>query len=401
MASIVASNKGDDVTLIEKTSSLGNKLKITGKGRCNITFSGDIEDFKENVVRNNKFMYSSYSNFTNNDVVEFFSKLGVKTKIERGGRIFPVSDKAEDVVNALIKKSKENNVKILLNSSIKDIIIRNNKVIGVLLNNGNSIECDKCIIATGGKSYSKTGSQGDGYLLAKKLGHNIVDILPGLVPLRSNDKICKELQGLSLRNISYKLIDKENNKELYSDFGELLFAHFGITGPVVLSSSSVLNRLNNVNEKMKSGNIIAVIDLKPALTFEVLDKRICRDFEKYTNKEFKNSLNELLPQKIISKIIELSKIEETKKVNQITREERQHLVKCIKELKITICDLLPLELAIITCGGVDVKEINPKTMESKIIKGLFFAGEVIDVDAFTGGYNLQIAFSTAVAAGNN
>lgn len=401
MAAITASKKGDDVTLVEKTSSLGNKLKITGKGRCNITFSGDLEDFKENVIRNNKFMYSSFSNFTNNDVVEFFSNLGIKTKIERGGRIFPVSDRAEDVVNALIKKIKENNVKILLNSSIKDIITRDNKVVGVLLNNGKNIECDKCIIATGGKSYSKTGSEGDGYLLAKKLGHNVIDIMPGLVPLRSNDVICKELQGLSLRNISYKLIDEEINKEIYNDFGELLFAHFGITGPVVLSSSSVLNRLKNVNEKLKSKSIIAVIDLKPALSFEVLDKRICRDFEKYTNKEFKNSLNELLPQKLIPAIIKLSGINETKKVNQITKEERQNLVKCIKNIRIRISDLLPLELAIITCGGVDVKEINPKTMESKIIKGLYFAGEVIDVDAFTGGYNLQIAFSTAVAAGNN
>lgn len=401
MAAIISANEGNEVILLEKTSSLGNKLKITGKGRCNLTFSGDMEDFKRNIVKNYKFMYSSFSNFNNNDVIEFFENLGVKTKVERGARVFPVSDKASDVVDALHNELKKRKVKVIFNSTIKDFIVRDNTLKAIILNNGTIIECDKCILATGGKSYSKTGSSGDGYILAKKLGHKIVDILPGLVPLRSNNNICKKLQGLSLRNIEYKLVDKTNNKMIYSDFGELLFAHFGLTGPVVLSSSSVLNRIDNYIDKLKSHEIKAVIDLKPALSFEVLDKRICRDFEKYNNKEFKNSLNDLLPQKLIPVITKLSGINEVKKVNQITKEERQNLVKCIKELSINIEGLMPLELAIITCGGIDVKEVDPKTMQSKIIKGLFFAGEVLDVDAFTGGYNLQIAFSTAVAAGKN
>lgn len=400
MAAIVASNNGDEVVLVEKTSSLGNKLKITGKGRCNLTFFGDIEDFKKNVIRNSKFMYSSFSSFSNNDVIEFFNSLGVKTKVERGNRVFPVSDKASDVVDALIRRLKKNNVKILLNSSIKDLVIRDNKVKGVILDNL-VIDCDKCIIATGGNSYCKTGSQGDGYKIAQKHGINVTHISPGLVPLKSNDMICKELQGLSLRNVGYKLIDETTNKEIYCDFGELLFAHFGITGPVVLSSSSVLNRIDDLEKKLKAKKIVAIIDLKPALSFETLDKRICRDFEKYTNKEFKNSLNELLPKKIIPTIIRKSEIKEDKKVNQITKFERQNLVKCIKEIKIEISTLMPLDYAIITCGGIDVKEINPKTMEVKKIKGLFFAGELLDIDGFTGGYNLQIAFSTAVAAANN
>lgn len=401
IAAITSANEGNEVTLLEKTSSLGNKLKITGKGRCNLTFSGDIEDFKRNIVKNYKFMYSSFSNFNNNDVIEFFENLGVKTKVERGARVFPISDKACDVVDALQNELKRRKVKVLFNSTINDFIVENKILKAIILNDGTILHCDKCILATGGKSYSKTGSSGDGYTLAKRLGHRVIDIVPGLVPLRSKDGICKDLQGLSLRNIGYKLVDKTNNKVIYNDFGELLFAHFGLTGPVVLSSSSVLNRIDSHIDKLKSHKIKAIIDLKPALSFDVLDKRICRDFEKYNNKEFKNSLNDLLPQKLIPVIVKLSSINEIKKVNQITKEERQNLVKCIKELSINIEELMPLELAIVTCGGIDVKEVDPKTMQSKIIKGLFFAGEILDVDAFTGGYNLQIAFSTAVAAGKN
>ena len=370
MAAITAARENNEVTLIEKTSSLGNKIKITGKGRCNLTFDGDLEDFKRNIVKNYKFMYSSFNNFTNKDVVSFFESHGVKTKVERGGRIFPVSDSALDIVKALEKELKKQKVNILLNTSIKEVLTCNNIVTGIKLENGKNLECDKCIIATGGKSFPKTGSSGDGYKLAKKLGIDIVDITPGLVPLRSNDKEVKELQGLSLKNISFKLIDE--NKTICEDFGELMFAHFGLTGPVVLSSSSVLNRIDNLKEKLQLGKIFAIIDLKPALSFEVLDKRICRDFEKYTNKEFKNSLNDLLPQKLIPVIIKNSAIDENKKVNQITKEERKRLTECIKNLRVNISDLMPLEIAIITCGGINVKEINPKTMESKKISGLYF-----------------------------
>ena len=401
MSAIISARNKNDVILIEKTNSLANKLKITGKGRCNLTFSGDIEDFKKNVVKNYKFMYSSFSKFDNNDVINFFSKLGVKTKVERGARVFPVTDNAEDVVNALKKELTRLNVNIIYNSKVKEIVCMKNSFKGVKLENGEVITADKCILATGGKSYSKTGSTGDGYKLAEKLGHNISKIIPGLVPLKSEDMVCKELQGLSLKNVSYKLVDEESNTLLYDDFGELMFAHFGLTGPIVLSSSSVLKRVDNIEDKIKNHKIYAVIDLKPALDVQTLDKRICRDFEKYNNKEFKNSLNDLLPQKLIPVIIASSGIEETKKVNQITKEERKKLLKCIKELKINISGTMPLETAIITCGGVDTKEIDPKTMQSKIIQGLYFAGEIIDVDAFTGGYNLQIAFSTAFAAGNN
>ena len=399
IAAITAAKEKNEVILVEKKSSLGNKLKITGKGRCNLTFEGDIENFKQNVVENFKFLYSSFSNFTNKDTVEYFNSLGVPTKLERGGRIFPVSDKAEDIVIALKKELNKYNVKVLLNSSIKDIIVENNIVKGVLLQNNKTLECDKCILATGGKSYTSTGSTGDGYVLAKELGHNVVKIRPGLVPLKSNDDICKKLQGLSLKNVTLKLFD--DNKKIYEQFGEMLFSHFGITGPIVLSASSKLNRIDDIDNKLKLKKIYAVIDLKPALDFETLDKRICRDFEKYSNKEFKNSLNDLLPQKIIPVILELSCIKQNKKVNQITKDERKRLVEIIKNFKINITGFMPLDIAIITCGGIDTKQINPKTMESKLVKGLYFAGEIIDVDAYTGGFNLQIAFSTGVAAGKN
>lgn len=401
IAGITSAEEGNNVILVEKNSSLGNKLKITGKGRCNLTFDGDEEKFRNNIVNNSKFMYSSFSNFNNKDVVDFFNKLGVKTKVERGGRVFPVSDSAMDVVNALKNKLKKENVKIKYNSKVVEIITENEKISGVKLENGTEIACDKCIIATGGKSYSSTGSTGDGYILLEKLGHSIKEIKPGLVPLKSEDKICKELQGLSLRNVKVSLIDKTNNKILYSEFGEMMFSHFGVTGPVVLSASSKLNTVKSIKEKLDKNQIELVIDLKPALSFEVLDKRIQRDFEKYTNKEFKNSLNDLLPQKLISPIINLSKIDKEKKVHQITREQRENLVNIVKNLKINISGFMPLDMAIVTSGGINTKEINPKTMESKIVKGLYVVGELLDVDAYTGGYNLQIAFSTGVAAGKN
>lgn len=399
IAAITSAKEGNKVTLIEKKSSLGNKIKITGKGRCNLTFDGDIDKFKSNIVKNYKFMYSSFNSFNNNDVIKYFENIGVKTKVERGGRVFPVSDKAEDVVYALERELKKYNVKIIFNKSVKDLVIIDKKIKKVLVEN-EELECDKCIIATGGMSYKTTGSTGDGYLLAKKAGHNIVDILPGLVPLKSDDKMCKDLQGLSLKNVLLTLREK-NGKKIYEELGEMMFSHFGITGPIVLSSSSKLNRYDNVVEKINNHEITADIDLKPALDIETLDKRICRDFDKYINKEFKNSLNDLFPQKLIPVIISLSGIDENKKVHQITKKEREKLVQIIKKLQVNITGFMPIDIAIITSGGVDVKDINPKTMESKIISGLHFAGEILDIDAYTGGFNLQIAFSTGYAAGKN
>ena len=398
MAAITSAKNNNDVILIEKTKSIGNKVKITGKGRCNLTFDGDIEDFKNNIVKNDKFMYSSFSNFTNKDVVEYFNSLGVKTKVERGGRIFPASDRAEDVVLALKNELKKYNVKIDYEIELKDFIIKDNTLIGIKTNKKDYF-ADKFILCTGGKSYKTTGSSGEGFELLKKYGHNIIDLRPGLVPLKSNDEICKRLQGLTLKNVGFKILDKE--KVIYDSFGEMLFAHFGLTGPIVLSGSSLLNRLENLGDKFTKKNIYGIIDLKPALSLETLDKRIKRDFDRYSNKEFKNSLVDLLPQKMIPVIVELSNIKPDKKVHQITKEERGRLAYLIKNLKIQIVDLMPIDIAIITCGGVDVKQVNPKTMESKVIKNLFLAGEVLDVDAFTGGFNLQIAFSTAVAAGKN
>ena len=401
IAAIESAKLNNKVIICEKTASLGNKLKITGKGRCNLTFDGTIDDFKKNVLKNSKFMYSSFSNFDNNDVIKYFNDLGIETKIERGGRIFPVCDDAKQVVYALEKEIKRQNIEVKYNASVSDLILKEDKIEGVKLSTGEIIKCDKCIVATGGMSYKGTGSTGDGYNLAKKVGHNIVDVKPGLVALSSNDDICKDLQGLSLRNVGFKILDIEENKTLYDDFGELLFAHFGLTGPVALSSSSIINRVDGINEKIKQNKIFAYIDLKPALSEEVLDKRLCRDFEKYANKEYKNSLGELLPQKLISVIIEKSKIDPNKKVHQITKEERKRIVRILKNLSVKIIGFESFNTAIITCGGIDVKEINPKTMESKKVSGLYFAGEVLDIDAYTGGYNLQIAFSTGVASAKN
>lgn len=398
MAAITSAKLGNKVILIEKTSNVGNKIKITGKGRCNITFDGDIEDFKNNIVKNNKFMYSSFMNFSNKDVIEYFEALGVKTKIERGGRVFPVSDKAEDVVIALKNELIKYNVKIEYNTYIKDFILEENSLVAIETNNG-VYKADKFIICTGGKSYSSTGSSGECFDILEKYGHNIIELKPGLVPLKSKDKIYKQLQGLTLKNVGFKIKDSE--KIIYDSFGEMLFAHFGLTGPVVLSGSSLLNRVEKLEEKFTKNAICGIIDMKPALSLETLDKRIQRDWDKYSNKEFKNSLIDLLPQKLIPVIIELSEINPEKKVHQITKEERLRLVNLLKNIPVSIDGLMPMEIAIITCGGVDVKQVNPKTMESKIIKNLFFAGEILDVDGYTGGFNLQIAFSTAVAAGKN
>jgi len=397
IAGISAARNGDKVTIIEKMNSCGKKLLITGKGRCNITNSTDMNGFIENTPCNGRFLYSALNNFDNNDIIQLLEKEGIKTKVERGGRIFPVSDKSQDVLNVLLKILKDLNVKILTNREVKKIIVNEGTVKGVELNTKEEINADKVILATGGKSYPVCGSTGDGYKLAEELGHAITDLKPSLIPLISNNEECGRLQGLSLRNVAIKL--KDNNKVIYQDFGEMLFTHYGVSGPVILSSSAHLIRYKNVNELLKNGSIKLEIDLKPALSEEKLDLRILRDFEEVKNKEFKNSLDKLLPQKLISVVIEKTKVNPYKRVNEITKEERTTIVKVLKCFEIIINGVRPIEEAIITSGGISTKEINPKTMESKIVKGLYFAGEIIDVDAYTGGFNLQIAWSTGYTAG--
>jgi len=402
MAAIKASAENNDVVLLERNNSLGKKLLITGKGRCNITSSLPIEKFISNIPGNGRFLYSAFQNYTNKDIINFMEEQGVNIKEERGNRIFPESDKSLDVLNAFERKLKRYNVQIKTNTRVKEICEKNRQVTGVLLENRVKIDADKVILATGGKSYPLTGSTGDGYEMAKKLGHTIVEPKASLVPLatrRNFLEICKQMQGLSLKNISIKIEDEENKKIIYEDFGEMLFTHFGVSGPTILSSSAVILRYKNIKEKMNQGKIFLKIDLKPALTIEKLDARIQRDFQKFKNKEIRNALFELLPQKMILPVLKLSNIDEEKKVNSITKQERQNLEKVLKDFPVEICDFRPIEEAIITSGGISIKEINPKTMESKIIKGLYFAGEIIDVDAYTGGFNLQIAYSTGYTAG--
>ena len=385
--------------------SLGKKLLITGKGRCNITSSLPIEDFIQNVPGNGIFLYSSFNNFTNKDIIKMLEEEGLKVKEERGHRIFPITDSSKDVLNVLVRLLKRSNVKIETNAKVEKILTENEKIVGVqavIDGKVKTINADKVILATGGMSYPVTGSNGDGYELAKELGHTITKIKPSLIPLtaqRESLEICKELQGLSLINVSIKLIDTQKNKIIYDDFGEMLFTHWGVSGPIILSGSAHLLRYKNVEELLKEGKIELSINLKPALTEEKLENRILRDFEAQKNKEFKNSLNELLPKKLIEPIIRMSGIDENKKVNSITKQERKNLVKLLQDFRIKISGFRPINEAIVTSGGISVKEINPKTMESKIIHGLYFAGEIIDVDAYTGGFNLQIAWSTGYTAG--
>ena len=385
LAAIKSRKEKNQVTIIEKNKILGKKMLITGKGRCNITSGVDMSEFIKNVPSNGKFLYSSFKNFTNKDILKL---LNIPVKLERGNRYFPVSDKAKDVVDALEKELS--GVEILTNTSATEIITKNNEAIGVKTNKGDFF-ADKVILATGGKSYPLTGSTGDGYEMAKKLGHTITKIKPALVPLvaKKESKIqCQQMQGLSLRNIGLKLFN--NNKLIYEDFGEMLFTHYGITGPIILSASSHLVRQELNNPRIE-------IDLKPALTDEKLDERILRDFEIEKNKEFRNALDQLLPQKMIPVILEILQI--NKKVNEVKKMERQKLVRTLKHFSIEIEGFRDISEAIITSGGINVKEINPKTMESKLIKNLYFAGEIIDVDAYTGGFNLQIAYSTGYTAG--
>lgn len=400
MAAISASMNGNEVILLEKNKSLGKKLLITGKGRCNITSSLSLDDFIKNTPGNGMFLYSAFNSFTNLDIINFLKEQGLSVKEERGNRIFPVTDRAQDVLNCFEKKLKELKVKILYEKQVLEILTdKEEKVCGVKTKN-ETINADKVILATGGKSYPLTGSTGDGYELAKKLGHTITPIKPSLVPLETYEQnLHQKLQGLSLKNVKIKLVDTSKNKEIYEDFGEMLFTHFGVSGPIILSGSAHLVRYKNIENLLKNKQIKLKIDLKSALTEEKLNDRILRDFQELKNKNFKNSLDKLLPQKLIPVIIEYSNINPEKQVNSITKQERMKLIQTLKDFEVTIKKFRKIEDAIITCGGINVKEVNPKTMESKKVEGLYFAGEILDVDSYTGGFNLQIAYSTGYVAG--
>ena len=446
MSAISAKEKNpkNEVIILEKNNQLGKKLLITGKGRCNITSSLDMEDFIKNIPGNGRFLYSAFNEFTNKDIINFLKEEGLEVKKERGDRIFPVTDKSLDVLKCFEKRIKKLEIEVKYNVKVEKILVKNENKIskekndmfldkeeitinedkkptdedkiptdekeislkqdkmsiyGVKTNIG-IIKADKVILATGGKSYPLTGSTGDGYNLAKELGHKITEIKPSLVPLEIYEKdICSNLQGLSLKNVLINIIDKNKGKVIYNDFGEMIFTHFGVSGPIILSASAHLVRYKNIAQLLKENKIILKIDFKPALDEQKLDARILRDFEEIKNKQFKNSLDKLLPQKLIPVIIKKTNIDEEKRVNLIKKEERKKLVSLIKDFEVTISKFRPIEEAIITAGGISIKDINPKTMESKIVKNLFFAGEIIDVDAYTGGFNLQIAYSTGYVAG--
>lgn len=390
IAAGAAGSLGKDVTLFEKNEKIGKKIYITGKGRCNITNASEIEDFMENIINNKEFMYSSLYTFNNENIIELLNNEGIETKIERGNRVFPLSDKSSDVIKGFNSYLKKNNVKVKLNSNI-ETIEKHNSGFNIILEN-EIIYFDKIIIATGGNSYKATGSTGDGYKFAKKFGHKIIEPKPALCPINLNNHDT-DLQGLSLKNVELKLFN--NNKLLNSIFGEMLFTHFGISGPIVLSMSSYLTM---IEDKSK---IRLTIDLKPKLSFEKLDSRVLKDFNLNNNKILGNSLDDLLPKKLINPVIEKSKNDYNKVIHQLTKEERINLINTLKDFPIEFKEIRHLNEAIITSGGVDTKEINPSTMESKIQKNIFFAGEVIDIDALTGGYNLQIAYSTGYLAGLN
>ena len=446
MSAISAKEKNpkNEVIILEKNNQLGKKLLITGKGRCNITSSLDMEDFIKNIPGNGRFLYSAFNEFTNKDIINFLKEEGLEVKKERGDRIFPVTDKSLDVLRCFERRIKKLEIEVKYNVKVEKILVKSENKIpkeenGMLLDKEGKtinedkkptnedkisidekeislkqdemfiygvktkigiIKADKVILATGGKSYPLTGSTGDGYNLAKELGHKITEIKPSLVPLEIYEKdICSNLQGLSLKNVLINIIDKNKGKVIYNDFGEMIFTHFGVSGPIILSASAHLVRYKNITQLLKENKIILKIDFKPALDEQKLDARILRDFEEIKNKQFKNSLDKLLPQKLIPVIIKKTNIDEEKRVNLIKKEERKKLVSLIKDFEVTISKFRPIEEAIITAGGISIKDINPKTMESKLVKNLFFAGEIIDVDAYTGGFNLQIAYSTGYVAG--
>ena len=386
-------NKDAQITVIEKNERPARKVMITGKGRCNVTNNCDIDTLISSVPKNGRFLYSAFSALNPNDVMSFFESVGVPLKTERGNRVFPVSDKAVDIVDALVKTAKSGGAKII-GGQAEEIMARDGVVTGVKLSNGQILEADSVILATGGMSYPLTGSTGDGYKMAQKLGHTVTELKPSLVPLNIHEGFCTNLSGLSLKNVTFSVFENGKKKPIFSEMGEMLFTHFGVSGPLVLSASSHIRY-------MGKKEYVGFIDLKPALTIEQLDNRILRDFSEEQNKDFANSLSKLLPKSLIPVIIKLSGIDRNKKVNQINREERMALCKLVKALPLHITGFRPIEEAIITSGGISVKEIDPKTMQSKLVKGLFFAGEIIDVDAYTGGFNLQIAFSTGFVAGQN
>lgn len=388
MAAIQAADR-HEVILVEKNEKLGKKLFITGKGRCNVTNNKDIGDFFEYIPGNPEFLYSSLYTYTNVDVMNFFEDLGVKLKVERGDRVFPESDKSSDILRALEKELSRKGVKVLLNEEVMEIVESNKSIVQIKTNKSKTIKGDYFILATGGVSYPQTGSNGKGHEFSKLLGHNITELKPSLVPVEIEEEWTKELQGLSLKNVEI-ILKNSKGKKIFTEFGEMLFTHFGISGPIILSCS----RFINTDEKFTVN-----INLKPALSSEELDKRIQKDFSKFINKDFKNSLDELFPSKLIPVIIKLSGISENKKVNSITKEERRNLIQVIQGLELTVKRLRPIAEAIVTSGGVDVKEVDPSTMKSKKISNLYFTGELLDVDAYTGGYNIQIAFSTGYIAG--
>ena len=391
MAAGSAAHEGVETIVLERNERPARKLMITGKGRCNVTNNcPSLQELISNVPRNGRFLYGAFSRFMPSDVIDFFEDRGVELKTERGNRVFPVSDNAADIVDALTGYAKSR-ARFMTGRAVK-LLTEDSSVIGVETEQGDAIYADKIIIATGGLSYPGTGSTGDGYDLAKQAGHKITELLPSLVPLEIHEGFCSSLMGLSLRNTAIKVVDTENGKTVYTDFGEMLFTHFGVSGPMILSASAHMRN-------MKSGKYKIYIDLKPALTLEQLDARILRDFSENTNKNFINALNSLLPKKLVPVIVKLSGINLSTKVNQITKEQRKALAQLLKGMCITVTGFRPVAEAIITSGGVDISQINPKTMESKLINGLYFAGEVIDADAYTGGFNLQIAFSTGRLAG--
>lgn len=413
MAAIAASENGREVTLIDKNEKLGKKLYITGKGRCNVTNACDREGLFDNVMTNSKFLYSAFHEFGNLEMMDFLEKAGCPLKVERGDRVFPVSDKASDITAALQKRLKSGNVRILLHTQVKSVMTGENgtdedrkklKTVGVELKDGSVLRGDSVIVATGGISYPSTGSTGDGYRFASDVGHTVTDRMPSLVPFQIEEKWCKDLMGLSLRNVSVRLT--RGGKELYEGFGEMLFTHFGVSGPLILSASSyyVKELLRSPGKKQKKGlenDYKLYIDLKPALDQEQLDRRLIRDFEENRNRHFQNALGGLFPARLIPVIVKLSGIEPDRKINEVTREDRRTLITLMKNLPLTITGVRDYNEAIITKGGVAVREVNPSTMESKRVEGLFFAGEVLDLDALTGGFNLQIAWSTGVLAGRH
>lgn len=392
-AALGAAEAGHRVTILEQNEKLGKKIYITGKGRCNLTNACDTEEIFAHVPRNAKFLYSAIYTYDNFRVMDFFEANGMPVKTERGNRVFPVSDHSSDVISTLQKALEKAGVEVLLHAKVTEILSKDGKITGVRLKNGEKRTADAIILATGGKSYSSTGSTGDGFVFAEQLGHKIEEPVPSLVPMTVLEDYCMQMQGLSLRNVQAKI--REGGKVFFEEFGEMLFTHFGVSGPLMLSASSV------VNDRLRKKNLSLTIDLKPALSEEQLDARILRDFEENKNRQFKNSVKGLLPAKMIPVVISLSGIDPEKKINGITKQERKKLVECIKAFPLTLTGLRGFNEAIITRGGVSVKQVDPSTMESKLVKGLYFAGEILDVDAYTGGFNLQIAWSTGYLAGSS